>query len=698
MALPVSRLHFFFFSFLFVRRYTEIAVCFWSLFSIVAEWTQYRRSYKAVRSSVSRYLILFIFLVLTILVDTLAWAFFRDEIKVLHLIVYSAVVNLLLLVYFHFKELGQKIHQLNQANAELTRQNRLLNIDVAALTDKTQKYQTLLDSLPDLAWVKDTQGRFLTVNAQFEKGFGVNYETLIGKTDFDLSHRADAEQYRQDDLHVMETGQQLRQEFFATAVDGSQSWIELIKVPVVKAGKVVGTAGTARDISERKKAQEKLAHLAHFDSLTGLANRYSLEQDLTRMLALNPADLLVAFLDMDNFKLINDSMGHAAGDKALIITAERLQQAAPTNTHVYRLSGDEFVLVANDLSEPKQIETWAQQIMDSVCQRCEIEAFEFDLAVTMGISLYPIHGSECWELVKNADIAMYQAKLAGRKRYQIFSEQFAGLALKQLSMDKRLRMAMEQDQLFLRYQPMVDGVTGAMVGMEALIRWQDPERGEIGPAEFIPFAEQSGLISDVGKFVLNAALKQQTLWHQAGLACVPVSINVSGLQFHQHDLVNDIAQSIDAAGVPGNLIELELTESILMKDEIKLNNTLQALRQLGLSLSVDDFGTGYSNLAYLSRFPISKLKIDRSFVDYIDQKSDQQIITKAIVELAKNLGLNVVAEGVEREAELQHLLALGCQTIQGYYFAKPLQADEVTKLLKQKMPFSALITPESSYC
>nr|WP_238486313.1 GGDEF and EAL domain-containing protein [Motilimonas eburnea] len=592
------------------------------------------------------------------------------------------------MAYFHFKELGQKIQRISQRNSELTKQNRLLNIDVAALADKTQKYQTLLDSLPDLAWVKDPQGRFLTVNAQFEQAFGVNYETLIGKTDFDLSHRADAEQYRQDDLHVMETGQQLRQEFLATAVDGSQAWIELIKVPVVKAGKVVGTAGTARDISERKKAQEKLAHLAHFDSLTGLANRYSLEQDLNRLLAQEPAYLLVAFLDMDNFKLINDSMGHAAGDKALRVTAERLQQAAPANTQVYRLSGDEFVLVAGDLVEQEQIEKWAQKIMDSVCQRCEIESFEFDLAVTMGISLYPHHGSECWELVKNADIAMYQAKLAGRKRYQIFSEQFAGLALKQLSMDKRLRLALEQEQLFLRYQPMVDGASGAMVGMEALIRWQDPERGEIGPAEFIPFAEQSGLISEVGKYVLKAALKQQAHWHQAGLQCVPVSINVSGLQFHQHDLVKDIGQTIHESGVPGELIELELTESILMKDEIKLNNTLHALRQLGLSLSVDDFGTGYSNLAYLSRFPISKLKIDRSFVDHIDQQSDQQIITKAIVELAKNLGLNLVAEGVEREAELTHLLALGCDTIQGYYFAKPLLAKEVVALLEQATPFA----------
>ncbi|MFO6422282.1 EAL domain-containing protein [Motilimonas sp. KMU-193] len=633
-------------------------------------------------------MILFIFLALTVLVDTLAWVFFQENIKMVHLIAYSAVVNLLLLVYFHFKELGQKVHQLSQRNAELAKQNRLLNIDVASLSDKNQKYQTLLDSLPDLAWVKDPQGRFLAVNAQFEKAFGVNYETLIGKTDFDLSHRADAEQYRQDDLHVMETAQQLRQEFLATAVDGSQAWIELIKVPVVKAGKVVGTAGTARDISERKKAQEKLAHLAHYDSLTGLANRYSLEQDLNRLLALKPADLLVAFLDMDNFKLINDSMGHAAGDKALVITAERLKQAAPANTQVYRLSGDEFVLVAADLSEQQQIEEWAQQIMDCVCQRCEIEAFEFDLAVTMGISLYPMHGSECWELVKNADIAMYQAKLAGRKRYQLFSEQFAGIALKQLSMDKRLRLAIEQEQLFLRYQPMVDGVSGAMVGMEALIRWQDPERGEIGPAEFIPFAEQSGLISDVGKYVLKAALQQQAQWHQAGLSCVPVSINVSGLQFHQHDLVKDIGKSLNEAGVPGELIELELTESILMKDEIKLNKTLHELRQLGLSLSVDDFGTGYSNLAYLSRFPISKLKIDRSFVDHIDQQSDQQIITKAIVELAKNLGLNLVAEGVEREAELQHLLSLGCPTIQGYYFAKPLLANEVARLLEQDTPFA----------
>ncbi|MCE2595323.1 EAL domain-containing protein [Motilimonas cestriensis] len=624
---------------------------------------------------------------LTVLVDILVFYFFPNEISLLNLVVYSIFLNLLLVVYFNLKTLNHTITELHKNKVQLERANRRLHIDVAALSDRTQKYQTLLNSLPDLAWVKDTKGRFLTVNAQFEKAFGVNYETLIGKTDFDLSHPADAEQYRQDDLQVMETGQQLRQEFFATAVDGSQSWIELIKVPVVKASKVVGTAGTARDISERKKAQEKLAHLAHFDSLTGLANRYSLEQDLTKLLACAPANLLVAFLDMDNFKLINDSMGHAAGDKALIATAKRLQQCAPANTQIYRLSGDEFVLIAQGLANSEQIQLWSKAIMKSVCQRCEIESFEFDLAVTMGISLYPQHGSECWELVKNADIAMYQAKLAGRKRYQLFSEQFAGLALQQISMDKRLRQAIEEKQLFLRYQPMVNGINGTMLGMEALIRWQDPERGEISPADFIPFAEQSGLISDIGKFVLEAALAQQAKWLALGLPCVPVSINVSGLQFHQHDLVKDIAMRLSHSNVPGELIELELTESILMKDEVKLYETLKQLRQLGLSLSVDDFGTGYSNLAYLSRFPISKLKIDRSFVDQIDQKPDQQIITRAIIELAKNLGLNVVAEGVERKLELDQVVHLGCTTIQGYYFAKPLLAEEVAELLGQQAPF-----------
>ncbi|MDO6526328.1 EAL domain-containing protein [Motilimonas sp. 1_MG-2023] len=637
-------------------------------------------------TSISRYYLL-VSCFLTVLVDTLVYYFFHNEISVLNLVIYSLFFNLLLVVYFNVKSLNSTITQLHNSKVQLERANRRLHIDVAALSDQTQKYQTLLNSLPDLAWVKDTKGRFLTVNAQFENAFGINYETLIGKTDFDLSHPADAKQYRQDDLQVMETGQQLRQEFFATAVDGSQSWIELIKVPVVKAGKVVGTAGTARDISERKRAQEKLAHLAHFDSLTGLANRYSLEQDLTKLLACEPSSLLVAFLDMDNFKLINDSMGHAAGDQALIATAKRLRQSAPADTQIYRLSGDEFVLVAQGVVGSEQIQRWSTAIMESVCQRCEIDSFEFDLAVTMGISLYPQHGMECWELVKNADIAMYQAKLAGRKRYQLFSEQFAGLALQQISMDKRLRQAIEEKQLFLRYQPMVNGLNGTILGMEALIRWQDPERGEISPAGFIPFAEQSGLISDIGKFVLEEALAQQAQWLALGLSCVPISINVSGLQFHQHDLVKDIAMRLGSSNVPGSLIELELTESILMKDEVKLYETLSQLRQLGLSLSVDDFGTGYSNLAYLSRFPISKLKIDRSFVDHIDQKPDQQIITRAIIELSKNLGLNVVAEGVERKLELEQVISLGCTTIQGYYFAKPLLAEEVAELLTQEAPY-----------
>ena len=648
--------------------------------------------------SIKPYYLTLSLILLTLLFDVVVVLFLPAKISLFDLSVYSFFFILLLIVYLNLKQLNKTIQRIDKEKLLLERANRRLHIDVASLSDRNQKYQTLLNSLPDLAWVKDPQGRFLTVNAQFEKAFGINYETLIGKTDFDLSHRADAEQYQQDELQVMETGQQLRQEFLATAVDGTQSWIELIKVPVVKAGKVIGTAGTARDISERKKAQEKLAHLAHFDSLTGLANRYSLEQDLNALLATSNATVVVAFLDMDNFKLINDSMGHAAGDQALISTAQRLRECTQSDTQVYRLSGDEFVLVAHGLAgkgelTEQHIKQWAKSIMSSVCQRCDIGNFEFELAVSMGISLYPQHGTECWELVKNADIAMYQAKLAGRKRFQLFSEQFAGLALQKLSMDKRLKQAIELKQLFLRYQPMVDGTTGEIVGMEALIRWQDPERGEIGPADFIPFAEQSGLISDIGKYVLDAALTQQAQWLSQEIACVPVSINVSGLQFHQHDLVKDIAMRLDASDVPGRLIELELTESILMKDEVKLSETLSQLRQLGLSLSVDDFGTGYSNLAYLSRFPISKLKIDRSFVDSIEDKPDQQIITRAIIELAKNLGLSVVAEGVERQQELEKVIELGCTSIQGYYFAKPLMPNEIVKLLTQNAPFSTSARP-----
>ncbi len=548
------------------------------------------------------------------------------------------------------------------------------------LCDSLKHHQTLLDSIPDLVWIKDADGRFLAVNAHFKKAYNVNHEELIGKTDFDLSNPKDAQDYRLDDVRIMETKISETREFLASTVTGGQAWIELIKVPVIKEGVVVGTAGTARDITVRKKAQKKLATLAHYDSLTQLKNRHSLELDLIDKIN-KKKPFMVAFIDLDNFKLINDSLGHAAGDKALRFIADKLVSAIGDDGEAYRLSGDEFIVIIKEVDNSEAAHQWAKQLLVSVSASQVIEGYEFDFSSSIGMCLYPEHGNNAWDLIRHSDIAMYQAKISGKKRIRLFEEQFAGLAIHQLSMEKRLRKALDEREFFVKYQPMVSAVDGRLVGLEALIRWQDPEQGEIGPLHFISFAEQFGLIAQIGFYVIEEVLAQLATWQSKGYQCVPVSVNISGVQFYQSKFVEKLQSAIENAGVPSHLLELEMTESILMKDEDKLLTTFSRLRDLGLSLSVDDFGTGYSNLAYLSRYPINKLKIDRSFIADIDTRKDRKVITQTIISLANNLGLSVIAEGVETVEELNKVVALGCQDVQGFLFSKPAEAGQIESCL-----------------
>ncbi|WP_052704052.1 putative bifunctional diguanylate cyclase/phosphodiesterase [Vibrio nigripulchritudo] len=622
-----------------------------------------------------------------ILVICLAVIFtFPEAVVTTSLALFLTLFAFLQLVHFHVITTSKKVAKLEEQLEIAQEENTYQSDEILALKERSDKYQTLLNSIPDLAWIKDTDGRFLAVNAEFQRAFGVNYEALIGKTDFDLSRYEDAVQYREDDEEVMKTLTPIRHEFLATAVDGNRSWIELIKVPVVREGVVVGTAGTARDISERKAAEDKLAFLAHHDMLTHLKNRYSLEQDLDALIAAK-APFIVAFVDLDNFKIVNDSIGHAAGDAALKAAAEKLRLAVGKKGDVYRHSGDEFVVVIQDDTQEASVERWSSYLLKQISMTFKKDSYEFDFSASIGMSVFPLHGETHTELLRNADIAMYQAKIAGKQSAQVFSSRFEGLALNQWNMEKRLRNAIDQNQLFVRYQPMVNSDTGSIVGMEALIRWQDPEKGEIGPGEFIPFAEQSGLISEIGLYVIKMVLNQLAEWLAKGIDCKPVSVNVSGIQFYHHNLLVEVEKLLKETQVPAHLLELELTESILMKDEERLIGTLNKFRELGLNLSVDDFGTGYSNLAYLSRYPIGKLKVDRSFVHQIQMHKDKQIITRTIIELALNLGMDVVAEGVENTLELALVRELGCLSIQGFLFSKPLLLEEIEDLLTSDYKF-----------
>jgi diguanylate cyclase (GGDEF)-like protein/PAS domain S-box-containing protein len=537
---------------------------------------------------------------------------------------------------------------------------------------KSLKYQTLIDSLPDLIWVKDTDGKFEIVNQAFNRSFGIEKNEIIGKTDFDLSKREQAQEYAEDDRWVMNTRETFRREFLATTVHGEKEWVELIKVPVIQDDEVLGTAGTSRDISVRMQALTELDHQAHYDSLTQLRNRHSLTLDGERLIS-EQKEFALLFIDIDNFKLINDTKGHDIGDQVLVEFAKKLK--SHTNSDfVYRLGGDEFIVMVYNLD----FDHYLSSLLLALNYTFKFDNLAFEISASIGVSHYPNHSVELHKLMKYADIAMYEAKKAGKNQFKIYLKAHSQKALSLVVLDSDIRKGIVDKQFFVKYQPTIDSRTGAIVSAEALVRWMHPEKGEISPGEFIPYAEKSGLIGEIGALVITEVLADLHQRKQMGKTCLPISINVSAKQLLNEQFADNLQVQLEQYEIEGSLIELELTESILMRDAELLLSLLKQLTHLGVGLSLDDFGTGYSNLAYLSRFPLTKIKIDRSFITDFDQSEDKRILVKTIIELSQNLKMSVVAEGVETQNELDALAQLDCFMIQGFYYSKPIVWQDLT--------------------
>ena len=439
------------------------------------------------------------------------------------------------------------------------------------------------------------------------------------------------------------------------------------------------------EISERKRAEERLNYMAHYDQLTGLPNRI-LFNDLLKQAMIEAAahERLVAlmFLDLDRFKTINDTLGHETGDALLKAVAERLRDCLRRGDTVARLSGDEFALVFADMAHIDDASRLAQKILDRFTTPFRIGERDLFITSSIGITLYPFDQDDANTLLKNADAAMYRAKEQGRNNYQFYTSEMNVRALERLSFETNLRQALERDEFILHYQPKVDLVTGNVIGMEALLRWQNPELGLVSPAEFIPLAEETGLIVAIGEWVIRTACKQNKAWQAAGLPSLRISVNLSARQFKEKNLVERVAQALKETGLEARYLELELTESLLQTPETTIT-PLKELHALGIHLSIDDFGTGYSSLSYLKRFPIDTLKIDRSFVRDITTDADDAAIANAIITMAHSLGMYVVAEGVETGEQLAFLCQRKCDSMQGYYFSKPLPADAFVSLIKE---------------
>lgn len=453
------------------------------------------------------------------------------------------------------------------------------------------------------------------------------------------------------------------------------------------------------DITNLKQAQEQITRMAYFDSLTGLPNRMLFRDRLElSMLHAERHERLLAllFLDLDNFKRINDTLGHRVGDMLLQEVADRLtgcvrscdtvsrQQMDELNVTVARQGGDEFTVLLTEISHVQNAARVAQRFLEALSKPFMLDGHEVFTSVSIGIALYPFDADNLDGLLKNADVAMYHAKDRGKNNYQFYRQSMNVAAVERLSLESGLRRALERKEFLLFYQPQMDIQSGRINGVEALVRWQHPERGIVPPGEFIPLAEETGLIVPIGEWVVASACAQARAWHDQGFRGLSVSVNISGQQFRQQDFARTVAQALERSGLDPRSLMLEITESVLMKTTEDIMSTLEDLTALGVRLSIDDFGTGYSSLSYLRRFPLHEIKIDRSFVKEIVTNPDDAAIASAIIAMAHRLKLTVVAEGVETEQQLKFLMDQGCDEMQGYLVSRPVPPAEIVKFLDAK--------------
>ena len=487
-----------------------------------------------------------------------------------------------------------------------------------------------------------------------------------------------------------------RSERILITKDGRRVPILKSVVPVELDGKDVLLEAVI-DISERKQAEEQIRILAYYDNLTGLPNRTFFKEILNRTLVRarrRQENSAILIIDIDNFKRINDTLGHTVGDHLLKAAAEKLSACIrktdsvarldedQTTEVVSRLGGDEFVVLLSELVNAQDAVIVAQRMLNDLSRPIMVGDREVFLSASIGISLCPSDGEDVDTLLKNADAAMSHAKSRGSNSYQFYEESMNAAALKRLTLEGELRRAMEHDEFLVHYQPKLDVPTRKITGMEALVRWQHPERGLVSPADFIPLAEETGLIVPIGEWVLRTACAQNKAWQDAGFEPLSVSVNLSSRQFEQQNLTGAVTAALHDTGLAAQYLELEITESMLMRDPEETIMILQAFENKGIRISIDDFGTGYSSLSYLNRFPLDYLKIDRAFVMNITTNPDDAAITTAIVAMAHSLKLKVIAEGVETEEQLAFLRGLGCDEVQGYLFSRPVPAEKFAELLK----------------
>ncbi len=581
--------------------------------------------------------------------------------------------------------------EMAQLNASLRHERDQLDARVSertqALQTSEQRLQSLLSLSADWIWEQDAELRFTYVSEGIRTATGTTPEALLGKKRLaDSSFEAAPEAVATYEACI-EARRAFRDfTFRRTRPDGSVRFIRTSGEPVFDAdGRFCGYRGISRDVTAATLAEQKVHELARFDSLTGLPNRNMFLGELDRSIARaarQGGEFAVCFIDLDRFKTINDTLGHEAGDQLLKAMAQRLQGTLRKSDLVARLGGDEFVVMLEGGAEGGDLAVVAQKLLDAVGAPVELQGCSFLVTASIGIGRYPADGADAATLLQRADAAMYLAKDSGKNNIQFYTAELADLAARQFELESALRLALVRDELVLHYQPKVAVDSGRIVGLEALVRWHHPTRGLVPPGEFIPLAEERGLIVPLGRWVVQQACRQIRDWRTTGLQPPPVAVNLSARQFADDDLVDHLVASMNTYGVTSADIEVELTESVLMSDPERANGVLRRLHQMGVRIAIDDFGTGYSSLSYLKRFPAETVKIDRSFISGLPGDNDDTAITQAVIAMAHSLGLQVVAEGVETQAQLAALQRLGCDQAQGFLLGRPVAAADTARLLQ----------------
>lgn len=591
---------------------------------------------------------------------------------------------------------GELIHVQQQGKVELDRDGKVIRL-LGTMQDTSQRHEAeaqmrklsgAVEQIADSVMITNINGVIEYTNPAFESMTGFNKEEIIGKTPRILKSDQQSEAFYKRLWNTILNGEVFSDVIINRKKDGQLYYEEKTITPQMdRHGKILHFISTGKDVTERIEAQERLYHLAHHDSLTGLPNRVLLQDRLSQAIARiqwHDRKIAVLFMDLDRFKIINDTLGHAIGDQLLQVAAVRLSECIREGDTVARLGGDEFAIVLNDIADVNDVTPISEKIMTAMTKPIVINGHELFVTASIGISLFPRDGTDSQSLLKKADVAMYRAKSQGKDNVQLYNSDDENQASQRLSMETRLRRALDKDEFSLNYQPQVSIARGNVIGFESLLRWHYDEVENISPMQFIPILEDTGMINPVGDWVLQTACMKMKEWQDLGMQTGCVAVNLSIRQFKCKGLVERIERILSETGLAAEYLELEITEGLLIDQINETAKVLNEFHEMGVHLSIDDFGTGYSSMNYLKRLPFDTLKIDRSFVRDVTFNQDDAAIASAIITLGHTMGMNVIAEGVETVEQLAFLRSQKCDSIQGYLYSPPLSAEAVLPLIKEQ--------------